>query len=61
MVTRMNAYVFAIALNSVGLFSAKPEKKKKTFVSKPATAATRPGKMKAEGKKTHTYSKSFIG
>ena len=59
MVTRMNAYVFAIALNSVGLFSAKPEKK--TFVSKPATAATRPGKMKAEGKKTHTYSKSFIG
>ena len=27
MVTRMNAYVFAIALNSVGLFSAKPEKK----------------------------------
>ena len=28
MVTRMNAYVFAIALNSVGLFSAKPEKKK---------------------------------
>ena len=57
MVTRMNAYVFAIALNSVGLFSAKPKKKHLWAIQPLPPTDPERWRLKA---KTHTYSKSFI-